>query len=328
MPVEGWRREQIKKYVGRVTELIEPIIIKDSFGNRILEDEFGKLKAYSRELKRGDFTDDTILTLAIAESIADKKLVDLEDIAKRHLKEYELRLMKDGTLLGGFGGTTIQALNNLQNGFSYLESGVIGGPGNAPAMKMHPLGMYMYATQQYKKGLDNAEKISKITHLNPRSIVSGVLQAHSVYALLNGINRDEFLESLVEVCEENEKPLDERFTWHKSGSLLSRIKWIYKNKDASDENAFNQLGNSSSVYRSYPFALFMFQKYWDYPIEGLIETINYGGDCDTTGAIYGALAGAKNGMIFPEECIEQINDIERIKNCAEKIYEIGEKSKN
>ena len=325
MVVEGWKREQIIKYVGRVETLLDPVIPIDKDGNEIKEDEFGKIKTHTRNNKKGDFTDDTILTLVIADSIIDQGKIDLEDIARKHLDAYKIRLKEDGSVIGGFGGTTIDALKNLQKGVSYLESGVIWGPGNAPAMKMHPVGMYMHATNNYDNGLRDAENISKITHLDPRSIVSGVLQAHAVYSLLNGIGRKEFLESLVELCDKNEKPLDERFKWHNSGSLGSRINWINENKDAENFEAFETLGNSSAVYKSYPFSIFMFQKYWDNPMKGLIETINYGGDCDTTGAIYGALAGAKNGMIFPEEIVNGINEIDRIKNVGERIFELSNK---
>ena len=83
------------------------------------------------------------------------------------------------------------------------------------------------------------------------------------------------------------------------------MRWIIENKDGAVESAYQHLGNTSSVYRSYPFTLFMFQKYWDQPLEGLLETINYGGDCDTTGAMFGALAGAKHGNIFPKHWLNE-----------------------
>ena len=67
----------------------------------------------------------------------------------------------------------------------------------------------------------------------------------------------------------------------------------------------------------------MFQKYWNNPIEGLIETVNWGGDADTTGAIYGALCGAKHGMIFPEKWIKETKNLEPLIKAAEGIYDLG-----
>lgn len=71
---------------------------------------------------------------------------------------------------------------------------------------------------------------------------------------------------------------------------------------------------------AYPFTIFMFQKYWDDPVKGIIETVNFGGDCDTTGAIFGALAGARHGMVFPKEWVDVLKNKDRLQKAAEGIY--------
>ncbi|MEI6731082.1 MAG: ADP-ribosylglycohydrolase family protein [archaeon] len=323
MPVEGWKREQIAKYVpGGIREPIEPVILRDASDKLIESDEFGKLKYYTIDLKKGFWTDDTILTTALAESIVREGDIDLDDIAKRQLNEYIIRLHGD-KVIGGFGRTTMEAFNRLQCGISPLESGVIGGPGNGPAMKMSPLGLFMHATDSYESGLSDAERIGKITHLDPRSVVSGVLQSHAVYSLLEDVSKESFLFSLKSLAENYEKPLAEEFNRRDAGDLKSKILWIYENRNASDEDALKFLKNDSLVMRSHPFALFMFQKYWHTPLNGLLKTVNAGGDCDTTGAIYGALAGAKNGLFFPESWYDLLQDNERIMAAADGIYNLG-----
>ena len=72
--------------------------------------------------------------------------------------------------------------------------------------------------------------------------------------------------------------------------------------------------------QSHPFAILMFQKYWDNPLEGLIGTINYGGDCDTTGAMYGALMGAKEGLIFPEKLVRDLHNNDYLMQLGEKMW--------
>ena len=302
MPVEGWKPEQIKKYAGRIVGPVDPVIVKDKSGNILEADEFGKIKCWNKNLKKGDVTDDTILTLALLGSLgicAGSGKLDMGTVAKGQIKAYESNHVQS------FGKTTKEAFANLQKGISPEHSGVIGGPGNAPPMKMAPLGMYMDAKNAYEEGLLFAEKVGLMTHLDPRSVAAGVMQAHAVYSLLQGTNKEKFLSSLVDVCRRFEKPLEDKFTFSKSGTLLERMRWIIENKDGAVESAYQHLGNTSSVYRSYPFTLFMFQKYWDQPLEGLLETINYGGDCDTTGAMFGALAGAKHGNIFPKHWLNE-----------------------
>lgn len=323
MPVEGWKRQQIQKYVGKITEPIFPVILRDKQGELILKDEFGKLGYYSLTLLRGEYTDDTILTLAVAESISEKGGLDLNDVAQKHLDEYKERLLPTGKILGGFGATTIKALKNLDQGISPLESASSdGGPGNGPAMKMSPVGLYIYATSNKYQGIEFAKQVSEMTHQDPRSIASGMIQAHAIYRLLMGVSRDEFNNLVYEVCKWYERPTPKEYPHAEKGCLVDHLSWMLKNPSASDEEAFRFLGNDSLVFRSYPFALFMFQKYWDEPLKGLLETVNWGGDCDTTGAIYGSLMGAKNGMIFPSAWLDVLKGKDRLVKAAYGIFKL------
>ncbi len=318
IPFEPWKREQIQKYVGRVTTLMEPFVVLDEKGNKVTSDEFGKLKYWGLGKKKGQWSDDTILTLAIAESLVECAGMNLEDIARTHLAAFETEPK------AGYGYTTRDALKRLQEGISPWKSGVIGGPGNAPAMKMAPVGLYMHATGQYEEGLQFAEHIGRMTHLDPRSIVSGIVQAHAAYNALRDVPRHDFIDSLRDVCQNHEQPVTPAFPLHEAGSMMERLEWISEHRNESNDAAHEHLGSSSEVFASHPFALFMFQKYWDDPLEGLIETVNYGGDCDTTGAIYGALAGAKNGMIFPQEWLDVLNQQERLVSAGRRLYELRE----
>jgi len=321
MPVEGWKKKQIKKYIGRITEPRDSFVVKDSSGNEVTEDEFGKLKYWTKGLKAGQYTDDTILTLAVAESIADKGRIDLHDISKRHLHEFYTRI--DAGEVAPFGGTTRKAMENLKNGRSPYLSGVLQGPGNAPPMKMAPVGLYMAATDDYEGGLRHAQEIGYMTHHDPRSVISGMLQAFGVYKLLtrkNGYNRENFLADMFLLADTFEGKIPEGAALSNRGGITERITWIMKHPDAQNEDAHKELGSSSLVFSSYPFTLFMFQKYWNKPLEGLIETVNFGGDCDTTGAMYGALAGALHGAFYPKEWLPVLEGRERLEHAARGIY--------
>ncbi|MBI1969869.1 ADP-ribosylglycohydrolase family protein [Candidatus Woesearchaeota archaeon] len=322
MPVEGWKREQIQKYVGKIIEPLAPVMVRDAQGQMVKADEFGKLRYFTKDFARGEYTDDTILTLALAESIASRQGLDLEDVAKRQLQAYEIRRKPDGRVHGGFGRTTMQGFENLRKSISPLHSGVVGSPGNAPAMKMAPVGLYMHATGEYAEGLGFAAQVARVTHLDPRSVVSGVVQAHAVYVLLQNIARQDFLNSLVEVGMLHEKPVTADCTLADAGSLTERLVWIQEHPDRSPDHAFRQLGNSGCVFESYPFALFLFQRYWNDPIEGLLETVNFGGDCDTTGAIYGALCGARCGTVFPQTWIRALKGLDKLVAVAEELYKL------
>ncbi len=332
MPVEAWSKKHIQKYVpeGRVTCPIAPLIPKDDKGNIIKKDEHGELKYYTRDLCLGEYTDDTILTIAMAKSIIQNKTLDLEDLCKKQVQAYKKCKQEDGHIRGGFGGTTKKAFENILKGSSVYSSGITPGLGNGPIMKISPIGIYMHATGKYNLGITVSEQVAKATHKDKRAIAGGIVQAHAVYTLLqkndNNLSKQKFLNSLLQCCEKNELPLSPEDKLYERGSLLSKLRWISQNKKTSSDNAFYKLGNSALAFESYPFALFMFQKYWNKPLDGLIETINYGGDCDTTGAIYGALAGAKHGNIFPKQWIKTLKDSEKIKKLGEQLYKLKNKN--
>ncbi len=336
MPVEGWDRDQIRRHIGQITKPIDPVVVKDELGRVVHRDEIGRIPYVSPYLLQGQITDDTWLSIATARSIVDARGLDLSNLANHSLVVYQQQVARqvdvtpegtpiaaflhpDSEIPQAFGSTTIAAFENLKRGVSPTESGVLSrNPGNAPAIKVAPVGMHMHATGQYDDGLEFAEQVGRMTHLDPRSIVSGVVQAHAIHALLNGSSRNEFVDSIVRVAQEREKSREEG----KKVTLLERLKWVADNRDAADEIAFLELGTGWAVTRNYPFTIFMFQKYWDNPVEGLLKTVNSGGDCDSTGAMYGALAGARNGMIFPEIWTKLVEGREELTYLAAGIYNL------
>lgn len=336
MPVEGWDREQIRRHVGVITEPVDPIIIKDDVGNVVHRDETGRIPYVSPYAQKGEWTDDTWLSVATARSIVSVGGLDLTDQAAQSLAIYDEQLKKqtertpqgipiaaflhpDSEVPQPFGGTTVAAFENLKKGIPPTESGVMSrNPGNAPAIKIAPVGMYMHATGKYDEGLQFAEDLGKMTHLDPRSIASGVVQAHAIYALLDTVSRTGFMDSVIDVCSAWEKSKEQG----KKVTLLDRLQWVGQNRDVHEETAYQKIGIGWPVTKNYPFTLFMFQKYWDDPEEGLLRTVNYGGDCDSTAAIFGALAGAKNGIFFPENWTTSLENPGELITLADSIYNL------
>ncbi|MGV8151682.1 MAG: ADP-ribosylglycohydrolase family protein [Candidatus Nanoarchaeia archaeon] len=321
MAVEGWKPSQIQKYIGKITQPMAPVMLYDKDNNLITQDEFGKYGYYTKNYKLGEYTDDTILTIAIAESIADKKKLDLIDVCKKQINAYENFLEKNGNNAFGFGKTTINAFENIKNGISPLYSASSPGLGNGIAMKVSPIGLYMNATGKHIQGLNFARLVGQATHKDERAIVAGILQAHAVCTLLNNPSREEFLENILETSLLCERP-QEYEALKEKGNLTEKLEWVINNQDKTYLEARARLKVSCLAFESYPFTIFMFQKYFNQPLEGLIQTVNMGGDCDTTGAMFGALAGAKHGMFFPKEWLAVLENKEYIEKLGRKLYDL------
>ena len=92
MPVEGWPKERIQTRLGKLTDYLDPVILYDEGGKRLVEDEFGPIHNWTEVFSKGEYTDDTILTLAIAESIIECGLPDPVYLTQKQLKQYFLHL--------------------------------------------------------------------------------------------------------------------------------------------------------------------------------------------------------------------------------------------
>lgn len=320
MPVEGWKREQIQRHVGSIEEPIDPVIVHDTAGQVVSHDEDGLLLSVSPHLKKGHWTDDTHLAVATARAIVEARRLDLDALARHSLALYEAcrQHTNNNHTPASFGRTTLAAFEQLKQGISPLASGVAGRtPGNAPALKMAPVGLYMQATGQYEEGLRFAEQAGKMTHLDPRSVASGIVQAHAIFVLLNGTTRRAFLASLIEVCQHWETSVQQR----KKITLAERLQWVAEHGNTDLETAYQVLGPGWPVTRNYPFALFLFQHYWDDPITGLLATVNAGGDCDSTAALYGAWCGAAHGLIFPQVWLDVLENAQELQVLADALYQ-------
>ncbi|MBR9705790.1 hypothetical protein GOV14_02025 [Candidatus Pacearchaeota archaeon] len=321
MPVESMKKEQIQKYTGGITEPIDAVLVKDEHGQLIKKDEFGPLKYWTRDLKKGEYTDDTYSAKAIAEALLEKG-TNLEYITQRQVDIFNALKQPDGHIKGAWGGSTRIAFENINSGISPLEAGAENGIGTGPPMKMAPVGLYMHANLYHSSLPKLARNIGLTTHKDERAIAAGIVQADLVYRLLDdNISRDQFIDYAINSAKTNELPFDQTFIPEK-GNITSKLEWIKENKNVSDDKAHEFLRSGSLVLEAYPFTIFMFQKYFDKPFKGLLKTINFGGDCDTTGAMFGALAGARHGYFFPEKWLEVLQDAKELKELGQEIYEI------
>lgn len=305
MPIEGWNRRQIEKYIGELRDMVDPqeFYLK-IYSTKNIGDDFPHRFA-TRGLAKGNYTDDTFTTLMVGNGIVKGAGFSLKDIASEHIRiSNELELNKKDTW-DSFGRTTTGAIKNLANGVSPRESGVASPmPGNGPAIKMGPVGIRMFLANKYDEGLGFAEKVGKMTHLHTASVASGIAQAHGVWAMMTGLSKEAFLTSMADVV---------RIYENKAGGakeMTHQLDWIANNQNASIGEAYRKFGSTFSALSNYPLTIFMVQKYWDRPFEGLIKTVNMGGDSDSTGAMYGTLMGAKHGIFTPESWVSSIQNKE------------------
>jgi poly(ADP-ribose) glycohydrolase ARH3 len=260
--VEGYPAEKIQTLFGELRDFIE---VADCFGC---------------------YTDDTEMTLALAQSLIDRQGIDGAHCAMMYAGFY--------SPFRGYGSGAHEVLKALKNGADYRETGYLtfreGSFGNGGAMRIAPLGLVYRHTDNdtLKKQVFEAVRC---THVHPEGIDGAVVQAKAV-ALMAGTNEisefntNTFLETLYEIA--STAIMKEKILYLRS--LL--------HKEVSDKIAVTHLGNGIRASEAVSCALLATIRYYNEPEEAVIKSVNFGGDTDTIGAMTGALMGALHGSYW------------------------------
>lgn len=267
------------------------------------------------KLGPGQWTDDTGMALALTKSL----LSPPSGFDPARTSEYYADWYRGPTFRGA-GQTTRRSLENLKNGVSWWASGELGALGNGTAMRVAPLGVFY--KDEPSKLLKAAKLDAIITHDSHEAQQGSISIAMAVSLLLNGVKKEEILESIRRVLEPS-RLLD-------NINLIATNKTIHdtiKNKEydrALDRNGGNRiisqliLGNKYTVIESVARSFYVFVATRSFE-EAMELAIRGGGDTDTVAAMLGALCGAYYGLDgIPEGYIKPIE-------CHEYILELDEK---
>lgn len=251
-------------------------------------------------LKPGQWTDDTQMSLALTETILERGRYEPEAVARSYLRWFESEDCR------GIGGATKAALGRLKDGFPWYQCGTLGALGNGPAMRAAPLGLTSRITD---KVLANARTDAMITHRCVDAEEGAVAIAFAVHHLIDQgtTAKKELLPRILELmrpCKLHEhlRYLDNTCPLNQ-GSLPE----ISKTFEWSTRGA---VGNTLVTV---PAALACFLTTSSFE-EAVIAAIKLGGDTDTTAAITGALAGTFYGYKgIPMGWRDGIEDAARIR---------------
>ena len=138
---------------------------------------------------RGIYTDDTQLTLAIAESLINSNGFSPEDLGRRFIKWLDEPPI-------GPGYTCLTAAYHLKDGKSWKESGINSGA-NGAVMRISPIGLFF--RDDLVKLIEVAKKSSMITHTHVGAYSAAIVIARAIAYLTNNeeIIIDDFLDSLI-----------------------------------------------------------------------------------------------------------------------------------
>lgn len=291
-PVRGTSPSVSKDAItDRASGALLGLAIGDAVGTTL---EFTQRDSYPRltdmigggpfRLQPGQWTDDTSMALALADSLLANETFDPEDLMRRFVAwrdngEYSCT----GTCFD-IGITVSSALNRWkQTGDAMAGSTDSMTAGNGSLMRLSPVSIRHW--QQPETMHKVAAQQSQTTHGAAEAVSACVAYAALIAEAISGKTRDEVL-----------SPRRGEYA-HGVAKILAGS-WRGKNR--------NEVQASGFVLHSLEAALWSIGRTSDFR-SAILTAANLGGDADTTAAITGQLAGALYGVSgIPREWVEKI----------------------
>jgi poly(ADP-ribose) glycohydrolase ARH3 len=261
------------------------------------------------------YTDDTHMTIGIAESLIESKGFDGEHMAQTFIKNYQAEPWR------GYGPGPPRIFGMIKSGEAWYSAAnrlYRGGSfGNGSAMRVAPVGLL------YSRNLEKVREIayqsSSITHSHELGREGAALQACAVALALNtpsdeGIDKEAFLDKLQNFI---------RNQLYKE--KVAQIRELLGEQDKA--RVVTVLGNGIEAPRSVPTAIYCFLRQPQSYKDTVIYAISLGGDTDTIAAMAGAISGAYLGIeAVSSEWRAKLENREYIEAMAEKLWQIATSS--
>lgn len=237
-------------------------------------------------LKPGEVTDDTMMTIAVAEGILDNPDAPVENIGKRFIEWYDEKPRFIGRIIRI--ALNEYKRNNDWSKTSYYAHQATGGmsAGNGSLMRCLPVALYY---GDINKMLEVSAAQSLLTHYDKKATDACRFYNLLAYNYLN------------------EKPKEE--------TLLEHIE-KYPEYKCVFRMSKNELKPTGYVFDTLICALWCFINSSSFE-EAVCLAVNLGGDADTIGAITGGLAGVYYGYdAIPDRWKDRISVKDRLTSIA------------
>lgn len=256
-------------------------------------------------LSPGQWTDDTSMALCLANSLIACGGFDPSDQIERYIRWYKDGYQSSTGYCFAIGKTVNQALDNyLRTGNPYAGSDHPRSAGNGSIMRLAPVPLFF--TERPAMAIDRAADSSRITH----AAVEAIDACRYLAALLVGALQGQPKTTLLSA---QYSPLAEGWTTPLTNKIAAIAAGSFKTKQPP------AIRGTGYVVDSLEAALWAFYRSSSFA-EGALLAVNLGEDADTTGAVYGQLAGAYYGAAgIPADWRAALYQHDYIQEMADKL---------
>jgi ADP-ribosyl-[dinitrogen reductase] hydrolase len=262
---------------------------------------------------RGQYTDDTQLTVAALQSVVRRRRIDPADIARSIS-----RLWRSQAVVGP-GGACTAAADRLLAGGHWSECGAeVGQAGNGTAMRTAALGLLF--VRRHSELPTPIAHVSRITHQDPRSIAGGVAVASAARILCERPEVE--ADALCCAVAEDMRSFDPAFAglvaelpMHLRGNPTAALEYVAWS--GAEMQEFEEVIITPYVVPTVLAAFWAVNRCPTSWPDAVAAVIGLGGDVDTLGAIVGGLMGARLGLdSIPDHLVREVLGTRRLRKLA------------
>ncbi len=264
------------------------------------------------KLKPGQWTDDTSMAMCLAESLVEHGGHDPVDQMERYLRWYRDGYWSSTGHCFDIGCTVRAALERFARDPErnpYAGSTDPNTAGNGSLMRLAPT--VLFHARDARTAIAAAADSSRTTHGAPAAVDACRYFAGLLVGCFEGASREELLSPRYAPpgVEWSERPLVPEIDEVAAGSYLRKTE--------------PGLQASGYVVQTLEAALWAFANSTDFR-QGCLLAVNLGDDADTTGAVYGQLAGAYYGAAgIPAHWRDRLTRGPDIVAVADRLLDIG-----
>ena len=299
--------------LGLGTEFLTKNEVKEYYPRGLTDYDLIIQDKHRKRWKEGSWTDDTDQMLCILDSLLDKGTVDVHDIATRLYRW----VASGGKGVGQTVYSVISSPGFLEDPHSIAES-VWERSGkecaaNGGIMRTSILGVWDYKFPEVVR--ENASKVCRITHFDPRCEGSCVAYCLTISSLLNEWAD---IERLVDAAQDIARAYDPRIGEYidRSQDSLEALKL-----DEGLDNKAQALGSIGYTLKALGAAFWALKHAVSFE-DGPFRIIHEGGDADSNGAVAGAMLGARFGFSeIPPRFVSNLRDRKKLDSRIGRLLE-------
>lgn len=255
------------------------------------------------------YTDDTALTMAVAESLLYAGDLDEDHLAATMARRFEREPHR------GYGAGTAALLARLSRGEEWkpaasAQFGGEGSFGNGAAMRVAPVALAAAGDPAIAATL--SRRSARVTHTHPLGVDAAAVQAVAVALALahpgaDQVDRHHFLDRVAETATE---PILREQLSTVAGLLPA----------ATAEMVATRVGTGVEAHEAVPAALCAFLRHPGSYRDTVRFAIALGGDTDTIASMAGAIAGACLGEnAIPDRWLQRAEGAEHARDLADRF---------